>query len=43
MEELYTEGVAIHGDPESCVGAREDADEALTGARAGWAIEPRNT
>ena len=43
MEELYTEGVAIHGDPESCVGVREDAGEALTGARAGWAIEPRNT
>jgi len=23
MERLYTEGVAIHGDPESCVVARE--------------------
>src|ERR1017187_4942895 len=42
MEEPYIEGVAIHGDPESCVGVREDAGEALTGARAGWAIEPRN-
>ena len=42
MEELYAEGVAIHGDPESCVGAREGAGEALTGARIGQAIEPRN-
>jgi len=42
MRELYIEGVAIHGDPESCVGVREDAGEALTGARVGWAIEPRN-
>ena len=42
MTELYIEGVAIHGDPESCVGVREDAGEALTGARAGWAIEPRH-
>ena len=23
MEELYAEGVATHGGPESCVGARE--------------------
>ena len=42
MEELYVEGVAIHGGPESCVGAREGAGEALTGARVGRAIEPRN-
>ncbi len=42
MRELYIEGVAIHGDPESCVGVREDAGEALAGARVGWAIEPRN-
>lgn len=42
MRELYIEGVAIHDDPESCVGVREDGGEALTGARAGWAIEPRN-
>ncbi len=42
MEEPYTEGVAIHGDPESCVGVRKGAGEALTGVRAGWAIEPRN-
>jgi hypothetical protein len=42
MQEPYTEGVANHGDPESCVVAREGGGEALTGARAGRAIEPRN-
>ena len=42
MRELYIEGLAIHGGPESCVGVREGAGEALTGVRAGWAIEPRN-
>jgi hypothetical protein len=42
MEELYTEGVAIRGDPESCVGGCKGTGEALTGARAGRAIEPRN-
>jgi len=42
MRELYIEGVAIHGGPGSCVGVREGAGEALTGVRAGWAIEPRN-
>ena len=42
MKELYIEGVATHDDPESCVGARKDAGEALTGARAGRDIEPRN-
>jgi hypothetical protein len=42
MREPYTEGVAIHGDPESCVVVREGGGEALTGARAGRAIEPRN-
>jgi len=42
MEEPYTEGVAIHGDPESCVGDPRGRSEAFTGARAGRAIEPRN-
>jgi RNA-directed DNA polymerase len=35
MQESYIEGVASHDDPESCVGSREAAGEALTGARAG--------
>ena len=35
MKELHVEGVATHDDPESCGGAREDAAEALTGARTG--------
>ena len=42
MREPYIEGLAIHGGPESCVVVREDAGEALTGVRAGRAIEPRN-
>ena len=31
----HTEGLATHGDPESCRGVREGAAEALTGAHAG--------
>src|SRR6266568_8827350 len=31
MKESDIEGLATHGGPESCVGAREDAGEALTG------------
>jgi len=42
MEELHAEGLATHGDPESCAAFREGRGEALTGARAGRAIEPRN-
>ncbi len=42
MKELYFEGLAIHDGPESCGGVREGVAEALTGVRAGWAIEPRN-
>jgi hypothetical protein len=42
MKEPYVEGVAIHDGPESCVGLRKGASEALTGVSAGQAIEPRN-
>lgn len=42
MREPYIEGLAIHDAPESCAAAREGRGEALTGARAGRAIEPRN-
>jgi RNA-directed DNA polymerase len=38
MEEPYIEGVAIRGGPESCVGVREDAGEALTRVRVGWLL-----
>jgi RNA-directed DNA polymerase len=36
------EGVATRDGPESCAGIREGAGEALTGVRAGGAMEPRN-
>jgi len=42
MEELHVEGLATHGDPESCVDDPRGRGEALTGARIGRAIEPRN-
>jgi len=35
MKELYTEGLASRGGPESCAGGRKDVSEALTGVRAG--------
>src|SRR5215813_13925285 len=35
MKELYTEGLASHGGPESCVGGRKGVSEALTGVRVG--------
>ena len=42
MKELRAEGLATRGGPESCVASREGRGEALTGARIGRAIEPRN-
>jgi len=42
MEELYVEGVATHDGPEPCVDVPRGRGEALVGARAGQAIEPRN-
>src|SRR5580704_14434456 len=35
MKESYGKDLASHPDPESCVGGRKDAGEALTGAHAG--------
>ena len=35
MKESHSEGVATHTGPESCGGAREGADEALTGVHTG--------
>src|SRR5579864_3661221 len=42
MEELCAEGLATHGGPESCVDDPRGRGEALAGARAGRAMEPRN-
>ena len=41
MKELYGEGLATHAGLESCAGSHQGAGEALTGAHAGRAIEPR--
>ena len=35
MKESYGEGLASHTGPESCVGRRKAAGEALTGVHAG--------
>ena len=42
MKESDAEGLATHGGPGPCAGARKDAGEALAGERVGRAIEPRN-
>ena len=36
MKVLYIEVLANHTGPESCIGVRKGAGEALTGGRAGW-------
>jgi hypothetical protein len=41
MQESFGEGVASHTGPESCGTSRKGRGEALTGGRAGRAIEPR--
>jgi len=41
MKESYIEGPAPHAGPESCVGTREDAGEALTGGSAGSRVLSR--
>lgn len=42
MKESYTEGIANHGVPESCVCTSDGAHEALTGARTGWVLSLEN-
>ena len=41
MKESHVEGLATHSGPESCGVSRKGRAEALTGVRAGRAIEPR--
>ena len=43
MEESYIEGLASHGGPESRIGTRKGAGEALTGVCTGgvWSRETR--
>lgn len=43
MKESYVKGLAAHDGPESCGGIREDAVEALTGARAGRVFSRERT
>src|ERR1700676_2104766 len=38
MQVLYIEGLANHIGPESCIGVRKGAGEALTGGRTGWVL-----
>ncbi len=42
MKESHAEGLASHGDPESCAGSREGAGEALTGAHTGRVLSREN-
>src|SRR5262245_17902614 len=43
MKEPYGEGVANHTGPESCIGGRKAADEALTGENAGEVLSSEIT
>lgn len=43
MKETYIEGPASHDGPESCVGPRKGAGEALTGVHAGGVLSRENT
>ena len=43
MRTLYIEGLAIHGDPESCVGDPRGRSEALTGVHAGRLLSLENS
>jgi hypothetical protein len=41
MKVPYGEGIASHTDPKSCLVARKDGGEALTGETRRLGIEPR--
>ena len=43
MQVHYSEGLATHTGPESCVHGREDMDEALTGERIGQPLSGENS
>ena len=43
MEESYVESLANYNGPESCVGNRKGAGEALTGVRVGWVLSRETT
>lgn len=43
MQVHYSEGLAAHTGPESCVHAREGMGEALTGERAGQPLSGENS
>lgn len=42
MKEPYNEGIASRIGPESCVGVRKGAGEALTGESTGWVSSREN-
>ena len=42
MQVSFSEGLANHTVPESCVGPREGDGEALTGVRIGWVLSREN-
>ena len=43
MKESYGEDIASRTGPESCVGGRKAAGEALAGVRTGWVVSRENT
>src|SRR3569833_707127 len=42
MKESYTQGLASHGNPESCLGVRKDIGESLSRAHAGRVLSREN-
>jgi RNA-directed DNA polymerase len=43
MKESYVESLANYSGPESCIGSRKGAGEALTGVRVGWVLSRETT